>query len=514
MHTSVLIIGAGPTGLMMACQLSRMGISCIIVDGKKGPTRESRALVVQARSLEIYDQMGIAQKAIDNGTLITKIKLYGPRGQLAEVPFQDIGRGLSKFPQVLVFEQSKNEALLYEDLKEHGGDVMWECELISFSQTKEKVQATVKSERGATLEISADWMVAADGARSVVRRDLKLSFEGGTYEHIFYVADTALPTHTMWEHDGLSLYFSRKAFLGLFPMQGERRFRAIGALPKSYQNEHPEQFEEIAPLIEKDVKLPLHFEDTRWFSVYRLHHRRVNDFSAARIFLTGDAAHIHSPAGGQGMNTGLQDTYNLAWKLAFTIRGLVKPMILDSYQQERLPIAKRLMITTDRGFAVLNSDKLIPVMMRMLVVPYVFPLLARAKSFRQLAFRTISQIQIRYPKSILSRKVALGKLKTGMRLPYVAFDDGSSLYDKMKGMKFHLLILANKDSALRLKELFETGFSAELLETLILTDDMIRRKLGMEEPALMLIRPDNYIASVVPLAKATEVEDYLRSLIA
>lgn len=125
MHTPVLIIGAGPTGLMMACQLRRMGVDCVIIDGKQGPTRESRALVVQARTLEIYDQMGLAEQAIAQGALMQKVQVFGSRGRISMLPFQDLGKGLSKFAEALIFEQSKNEALLYEDLRKHGGEVQW-----------------------------------------------------------------------------------------------------------------------------------------------------------------------------------------------------------------------------------------------------------------------------------------------------------------------------------------------------------------------------------------------------
>jgi 2-polyprenyl-6-methoxyphenol hydroxylase-like FAD-dependent oxidoreductase len=511
MHTPILIIGAGPTGLMMACQLRRMGVDCITVDSKKGPTEESRAVVVQTRTLEIYDQMDLAAQAMAQGAPMRQVQVYGPRGRISMLPFQDLGKGLSKFPEALIFEQSKNEALLYEDLRKHGGEVLWEHELTGLSQDESGVTATLKDAGGAIQTVSVDWLFAADGARSFVRHHLQLSFSGGTYEHIFFVADTALPAGTPWRHDSLSIYFSRKAFLALFPMRGDRRFRAIGALPKSYQNEAPKSFEEISPLVEAAVKLPLRFEDTRWFSVYRLHHRHVQRFRAERIFLGGDAAHIHSPVGGQGMNTGLQDAYNLAWKLAFVVRGQLKPEVLDSYEQERLPVAEYLLKSTDRGFVMVNSQKPIPTLLRTVIVPYLLPLLMRIRLAGRWIFRTVSQIAIRYPKSMLSKRSEFHSLKEGMRIPYVLLNDRRDLQEHMKAMKFHLLILAAAEEAAGIAKRFD-GFHKEILELLPIHEASVRRALGIREAALLLVRPDHHLACAVPVREAGQIEDFLHGI--
>ncbi|MBS1615804.1 MAG: FAD-dependent monooxygenase [Bacteroidetes bacterium] len=511
MKTSVLIIGAGPTGLMMACLLRRMGIDCLIADTKQGPTEESRALVVQARSLEIYRQMGLSDAAWNEGAAVRSVRVLGTKGLISTLPFQQLGGGQSRFSEALIFEQSKNETLLYEDLKNQGGEVMWQHELVELTQQSDACFVRLKAPDGSALDVEAGWVLGADGARSFVRHSLQLGFSGGTYEHIFYVADTGIQDSKDWSHDSVNIYFSRTTFLGLLPMPGTQRFRAIGELPSDYQNEAPEQFEEIAHRIESSLKLPLHFQNTRWFSVYRLHHRHTDHFRIGRVFLAGDAAHIHSPVGGQGMNTGLQDAYNLAWKLAFVVRGLLHEKVLNSYEQERMPVAKRLLQSTDKAFMMVNSTKAFPVFLRTWLIPRIIPFLMRFRKSGRWIFKNIAQIGIRYPESMLSIKPAFASLKTGMRLPYVLLNDGSSIHDLLKAFKFHLLIFASNEATENIR-LACTSFADDLLELVVISDGKTARKLGITRPAAILIRPDMHIVSAVPIERTNGLLQFLKSI--
>lgn len=508
--TKVLIVGAGPTGLMMACQLRRMAIDCMIIDKKEGPTRESRALVLHARSLEIYDQLNIADTALQQGEVLRKIQFILKKRKIAAVVFGEIGKGLSKFPYLLVFEQSKNEELLYQYLRDAGGEVNWKTELDSLEQDNATVRAKLKLANGGVKIIEADWLVAADGSKSEVRHSLDMSFSGDTYEHIFYVADTKLKWP--WGHDALSLYLSRNTFLGLFPMAGDNRFRVIGILPAAFQDEHPGSFEQIIPHIQSQVNVPLEFSETSWFSVYRLHHRCVAHFRNGRIFLCGDAAHIHSPAGGQGMNTGLQDAYNLAWKLAYVIKGQLHEKILDTYEQERLPFAKRLLASTDRAFTIGTSAKWWRRWIRLYMIPVIAPLAFRFRSIRRAAFRAVSQIAIRYTHSDLSSGAHTMKLKIGPgeRFPYLLLNDGSCLYDKMKEPVFYLLVFSGKGST----DLSTPGNEfAGMMKVLQIASDekTIFNNLGIEKEALILVRPDHYVALVTG-ADSVAVKNYFLSL--
>jgi 2-polyprenyl-6-methoxyphenol hydroxylase-like FAD-dependent oxidoreductase len=495
MKTNVLIIGAGPTGLMAACLLQRLGIDWAILDKKEGLTRESRALVVHARSLEIFEQMGIAGEAVKQGEILKKIQFIIKGKKLTELSLGNIGEGMSQFPYLLVLEQSKNERLLYDYLTHNGGEVLWQTEMVSIKKSEEGCLVEAQNQ-GKHFSIQADWVIAADGGKSSVRHYLNIPFEGSTYEHIFYVADTRLKWQ--WGHEILSLYLSRKSFLGLFPMKGEDRFRVIGLLPVSFQNESPESFEQISPSVQQDIEVPLHFSETNWFSVYRLHHRCVRHFKAGRVFFAGDAAHIHSPVGGQGMNTGLQDAYNLAWKLAYVIEGFASTQLLSTYEQERLPFARQLVATTDRAFSVITSDKWYHRLLRLYLIPLFIPLAFLFHTIRRKAFKTVSQIGIRYINSDLTvnRLAHPLTVKAGERFPYMLSQNGESIYQLMKEPLFYALTfdLSGKNLA---KEVEAVQKDFPFLQVLDLSSEKaLIRQLRVKRNTIILVRPDHYIGLI------------------
>src|SRR5215813_4486358 len=350
--TDVVIIGADPTGLSLACQLVRYGIDFVLLEKNEGITPYSKAIGVQARTLEIYEQMGLAQKAIAQGAIAGKGRMLVGGEVRGEIDFSHIGEGLSPYPYVLMLEQSKNERLLYEYLISHGKDVLWKRELENFSQTEAGVTARVKTPDGASQIIEAKYLVGCDGPKSLVRRTLGLSFEGSTFERTFYVADAQVDWH--FSHDALHICLSKDTFVVFFPLKGEKRYRIVGVFPQEFAKEEGEiLYEEIEQRTKEEAKLELDIHYVEWFSTYKVHTRHVSKFSAGRCFLAGDSAHVHSPAGAQGMNTGIQDGYNLAWKMALVLKGTADKKLLDTYNEERLENAKHLLKTTDRlfGFA-------------------------------------------------------------------------------------------------------------------------------------------------------------------
>ena len=510
--TKVLIIGAGPTGLMAACQLRLHGIEPIIIDKKEGPTQESRALIVHARTLEIYDQMGIVNEALLKGEIVNCAQFIVKDKKVGEVPLNKIGEGISPFPFFLVLEQSKNEELLYTFLKKLGGEVEWNTEMVSLLQEEEKNIVAVKNGKG-TIDIHADYIIAADGAKSIVRNVLDIPFVGNTYEQIFYVADTAL--QWPWGREALSIYATGKTFMGLFPMQGKDRFRVIGFLPENFKEDESKSFEDIIPFIQEQVKVPLKFSDTSWYSIYRLHHRCIEQFRKGNIFLAGDAAHIHSPAGGQGMNTGLQDAYNLAWKLAMVIKGTVERGLLNTYEQERLPFAKHLINSTDRMFQVMTSKKWYHRLWRLQVFPTLFPFFIRFKNYRQKTFRTVSQTGIKYINSDLTvnRVEQSLPIKAGERFPYLKTQDGESVYHLMKSPAFHALIFSPSKNKELITEM--NTVQAEIGKSLIIIDlteeEQLCSELKIKEDVLVLVRPDHYIGLITDEG-AKVVGDYLKKL--
>lgn len=508
LQTKVLICGAGPTGLMMACQLKRFGIECIVIDPKSGPVKESRAVAVQARTLEIYEQMDIAEAALQQGAIAEKANIISRGKRVQELSFKGLGEDLSSFAFFFILEQNKNEEILYEHLKSSGGDVLWKNSLLNFTQDKTGVSAIIKDENGNEKNITADWLVGADGAKSIVRHILQTPFAGDTYENIFYVADTAM--QWPWGHNGISICFAKRTFIAVFPMQGENRFRVIGILPKQFRQEDVKEFSQIQSVIEEQINLNISFTDTRWFSLYKLHHRCVDNFRNKKVFLAGDAAHVHSPVGGQGMNTGLQDAYNLAWKLAQVINAQADEKLLDTYNEERLPIAKTLVNTTDRGFTLITSGTWYKRIFRLYIFPMLIKNLLRIKKLRAFIFKAGSQIAISYTKSSLSYSENKNILVAGKLVPFVKINS-KIIDDHLKFDGFTILLF---DTLLRddQKEDIQNSFFVKFQFIDIIRNEMNEdaiKKFKVNSSALFVIRPDNYIGYCAETISVTDVKKYL-----
>lgn len=284
--TDVLIIGAGPTGLSLACQLVRHGIDFVIVDKNDGITPFSKAIGVQARTLEIYEQIGLADKAVASGAIAGKARMLEGGEVRAELDFSNLGEGLSPYPYLLLLEQSKNEQLHYEFLQTHGKQVRWQTEFGSLSQTKTGTTARVKSGPATSQDIEAKFLVGCDGPKSLVRHAVGLEFQGSTLERLFFVADVLID----WElgHDSLNLFLSKNSLLAFFPLKSahdENRYRVVGTFPDEFtKSEGDILYEEIEQRIKHEAKLELDITKVEWFSTYKVHTRHVNKFSEGCAF--------------------------------------------------------------------------------------------------------------------------------------------------------------------------------------------------------------------------------------
>ena len=508
--TEVIIVGAGPTGLALACQLIRYGIDFVIIDRNETTTPHSKAIGVQARTLEIYEQIGLADKLIALGWKAEKARLIVSGEVRGEANFSDIGKGMSAYPYVLIVEQGKHEALIYDFIKANGRDVRWRTGLESFTQDDSGVTAKIKTVDGGTETISAKYLVGCDGAKSVVRHSLGLTFEGITFERMFYVADVAID----WEfkNDALMVFLMKNNLLAFFPMAGENRWRIVGTFPEEFSKDEGEVlYEEIEEQIKRDAELNLDITKVNWFSTYKVHTRHVSKFSEGRCFLAGDSAHIHTPAGAQGMNTGIQDGYNLAWKLAMALRGATNgDAILDSYNEERLENAESLLKTTDRFFNLVASPEPILSYLRMHVFPYIAGVAFSIDAVKKFVFPRISQIGINYRNHSLSDHSGdTGfDVKAGDRLPYFTVD-GTSIYDLLREPKFHLISFSDGESEER-----ETGLAGEFAA---ITDyhqvplyPHIAEIFGAKKSFDVLLRPDNYIAAISHESSFAPIENYLK----
>ncbi len=420
-HYPVLIVGAGPSGLMMAAQLLRYGIQPIIIDSKKGPTDQSRALAVQARSMEIYRQMGLADQALQEGIQAESVSIQNDDGELVNLSLKNLGKNSTLFPFVHLLEQSKNERLLLGFLTQNCCPVYWNTSLEEIIQEENQVKATLKSDDRRST-ITADWLVGADGSHSSVRKQLNIDFKGDAYTNKFYLADVEL--NQSFAENQITLKMGDASFTGLFPMKGVNRFRVVSTLSKAFADQEVVSFEEIEADLSKSLPKNLSIQKCHAFSIYKLHHRMAEKFRDKRSFLIGDAAHIHSPAGGQGMNTGLQDAYNLAWKLAGVINQKLQPSILNSYAEERMPVAKKLLQTTDRFFNLINSQNSFKRFFRNHIFPKLIQFLWKKESFREFSFRTISQLGIDYRNSKINLNLSKAEnIKAGDRLPFIKIFD-------------------------------------------------------------------------------------------
>ncbi len=513
MDTDVLIVGGGPTGLMLANQLGRRGVRAMIIDRHSGPAQQTRAMAVHARTLEIYSKLGIAERALELGRRGNGANMWAEGKWTARIPLGDIGKSISPFPFVLMLGQDDNERIMGDHLRNWGLAVQWNTELTGINQEPGHVTATLKQPDGSTRKIQAAYVAGCDGGHSAVRELSGITFPGAPYEHVFFVADTEATGPMVAEE--LNVYLWRDGFHLFFPMRGTNRWRVIGILPKGLRQRDDLAFEELVPAIRREAGAQLSFKGCSWFSIYRIHHRCAERFRKGRCFLLGDAAHVHSPMGGQGMNTGLQDAYNLAWKLALVVSGRADPALLDTYERERIPVAQRLLRTTDRAFALIVSDNWVAGLLRTRIIARVAAFAMRIERVRKLAFRTISQTGIAYRESPLSKMLPGlpdGAPRAGDRFPWLrlrfqANGPVEDLFQKLDDTRYNLIVIgqpAPSGEALGL---------GELLRIHVIPDEAHNAqelaRVRISGPAFYLLRPDGHVGLAGTRLDAEAVNAYL-----
>ena len=515
--TKVIIIGAGPTGLMAACQLARFNVEFIIIDKKSGPTAESRAMIVTPRSMEIYQQMGLADALLVKSKTIPDLSIFIDGREKASFNLAGAGNAISHFPAFQAFEQFKNEKLLYDSLTAGGHEVIWETEFQSLEQHGNMVTVETLRSIGGTTKPStfhAEYLLACDGSSSPVRHALKLKFAGGTYQNKFFVADAKIN----WQQSSKRLIATpgRNNFCAFFPMYGDSSYRILGTLPKSYKNRTVTKFNDLRPVVHAAAKIPMQIEQVNWFSIYQLHHRCINQFRVKNCFLLGDAAHIHSPAGGQGMNTGLQDAHNLAWKLALVASGKAGDGLLDFYHEERFPFAKWLLKFTDRVFAFMTGENLIRHAIRKYLLPIALNHFANLAPVQKRIFMVLSQLGYRYKKnaergSLHTRQEI--KFRPGDRCPFVYTMDADMLqnnYQFLDVPQFVLFVIG--DFANGPEPVIPEGWK-KTVKVVHLGLNIQWKNLGVMQPLILLIRPDQFIAMIADHNGAEHISNYFDSLI-
>ena len=481
-NCDVLVVGAGPTGLVLALWLTKLGVRARIIDKTDRPGTTSRALAVQARTLELYRQLDLADAVVARGHKVPAINLWAKGERAVRMPFETIGAELTPYSFLEIFPQDEHEKLLIARLKDMGVAVERQTELVHFSDDRGGGVARLRTPDG-DERCEAHFIAGCDGARSLVRETLKTGFPGGTYRQVFYVADVRGSGPAF--NGELHIDLDEADFLAVFPLVGEGRARLIGTVRDERADRADTMtFDDVSARAMENLKVEV--DTVNWFSTYHVHHRVTDHFRKGHAFLLGDAAHIHSPAGGQGMNTGIGDAINLAWKLAAVVSGRAPDRLLDSYETERIGFARRLVATTDRAFSLATAEGGFADMLRTRIVPFLLPKIVDFPFAREYLFRTVSQITLNYRDSPLSEGNA-GDVHGGDRLPWVSVD-GRDNFGPLSAGNWQVHVYGSAEAELsdwcrkRRVGLHQFAWHAAHDEA------------GLARNAAYLLRPDTYVA--------------------
>jgi 2-polyprenyl-6-methoxyphenol hydroxylase-like FAD-dependent oxidoreductase len=539
---TALVVGAGPVGLTMAAHLHHHGVACRIIDRSPAPSETSKALVLWGRSLEMFDDLGVAEDFLRAGVFLNAASLHGGARLLARIAFAAAG---TEYPRPLMLAQSETERLLAEHLHRVGIPIERSVELTEFTEHGDHVLAVLRRADGREESVRCDWLLGCDGAHSTVRKKLGVNFSGEPEPNDWILADCRVDGPI--PHDELSLFWHAKGVLAFFPFAADR-CRIIADMGMAHTNGHPPDpsLADVQAIVNERGPTGVSLSHPHWLSGFRIHERKAAEYRRGRAFLAGDAAHIHSPAGGQGMNTGMQDAWNLAWKLALVQTGRARPSLLDSYSSERGEVGEMVLRNATRltRFATLRNP------VGQFLRNRVAQILGHLPPFRRSFVRDLSEMSIHYPHSPLNGESgsnwASGGARPGDRVPDARLREPKTgreqrLLSLLRGPQFNLLLLPTSAESAALMNLDGTRLSIEsafcqrvesayrsiIRVHLIVPGDAmpqgisgfasacldstnsVRKSLGVRETALALVRPDGYLAYRGQPASWEELRGYL-----
>lgn len=393
-NVDVLVVGAGPTGLTLACDLVRRGLSVVLVDAASAPSDKSRAIAVHARTLELLEPLRATERLLARGKVVTGVTIWACGEPVLRADFDELD---SRFQHVLMVSQVEVEAVLTERLTSLGGAIDRGAALVSFQQDGTGVTVTLErgGETGVREQLRAAWLVGCDGAHSAVRKLLALPFEGETYEDEFVLGDVKIA----WDmrDDRIHSFLGETGLIGCFPMP-EGRHRVIASLPlETRGNASEPTLDDLQTLFALNTTANGKLSDATWLARFKVHCRQVSRYRDDRVFLAGDAAHIHSPLGGQGMNTGIQDALNLGWKLAEVHRGHARGLLLDTFEEERHAVGRSVLRSTDAATRLANVKSPAAKSMRNELGRF----LGSLELFQQRVAREVAELSVSYERSSL-----------------------------------------------------------------------------------------------------------------
>ena len=506
----VLVVGAGPTGCMLAIELAARGLCVRIIDKAEVRPTTSRALVVQARSLELFDRHGMGEAFARRGAHAIEAEGYARRERFGRFALGDVGAPDTPFGYLLFLSQVETERALEAELARLGVAVERPVTLDTARDAGDHVDATLATPRGEE-QVHARYLVGADGAHSAVRKLAGLSFDGGAYAQHFALADVRIDGAIA---DGAAHFFlGDPGLLVVLPIDDRGTHRLIASGFRVRENgEHHPTLAEMQAIYDEVSPVPARLSEPSWLARFRLHHRGVDRYQNGRFFVAGDAAHIHSPAGGQGMNTGLQDAANLGWKLALVIQGERASGSSTATTRSASPSVRSFLRFTDRLFRIAASDNPVVLGARNALVPFVAPRLLRSGKGRARLFRFISQLGIRYRRSpIVSEGVTngafvSGAVRPGDRVPDARIGE-TTLFALLRGTAHHVLLIGTNEGdevRARAAQALAARFPNLELRFHALDSSELRERFGVAPgaPVQVLVRPDGYIgfrsASVDP----------------
>jgi 2-polyprenyl-6-methoxyphenol hydroxylase-like FAD-dependent oxidoreductase len=500
----VLVVGAGPTGLVLAAELLARGISTRIIDKGDGVALETRALAIHARTLEVLDMMGLADRFLERGQIVHRFRFYSSGRNLLSL---DLSRCGSRFGFMLNLAQQQTESLLRARVGELGGTIEQRTELVGLTGRAGSVTAAVQDRTGRASMITAGFVVGCDGAHSRVRRELGLSFRGHPYPQDWLLADVRLD----WDRrdDEVHAFFrADPAPLICFPMPGHR-WRLV--VPYAGDRDRkPPTLPEIQQLVDQRAPEQIAVSDPTWLATFRCHRRSTDVYRRGRVLLAGDAVHVHTPAGGQGMNTGIMDAHNLAWKLALVASGRAPEQLLDSYGQERAPVAAQVLRLTHTLVRLGTMSHPLKRGLRDAIVPAA----GHIPAIQRRAARRLTQVHVAYPSSRLTRPHRRpGKPKPGQRAPDIevlAAQGGTRLHSVLRRGR-HVLVVAGADPATALEAAAVQPYR-DLLEAVTDGSGHPRGRHDGRRGSVLLVRPDGYIAARGTPGKMAAIAGYLRQL--
>jgi 2-polyprenyl-6-methoxyphenol hydroxylase-like FAD-dependent oxidoreductase len=492
----VLIVGAGPCGLFAACELARHGIRCRIVEKELGISTKSRAIAIQARTLEIFQIANVnVQEFLRSGHPVQHGRIFDRSGDLlAQIDFDHLQ---TKYPFMLLLPQNETEAILERRLNAYGLCVERGTELVAGEQSSSEVTARLRRADGTIATAEFSWVIGCDGAHSSVRHLLGFSFEGASYEDAFMLADAYVDGDL--DTSAFQVFTAADGPLAFFPLL-DGRYRIVGDNPPKAWSDEP-SLEQCQALVDERGPGGIKLHSPRWLAKFHLHHRRVRQLRRGRVFLAGDAAHIHSPAGGQGMNTGLQDVFNLAWKLALVMRGFADAKLLETYDAERLPIDEMVIRNSDRLTRLVTLKNPLARYLR----DHLVPIVSSFGRIRQRAGQAVSELAIAYQKSAICEDDGApgSSVGAGERGPdvFVQQEDGlrRSLYHCLSSG--HAIALVSAQEA-------ESALADQILKAPHPPWIRTARVADPEAPfgcsSVHLVRPDGYVGLRCELKECPE----------